>query len=452
MQRETIRYAVRCRWRDVLELVLELVVELGSGFMAIVHICDEGNPGKTLLGNPGKTLLGNPGKTLLGNPGKTLRGNPGKTLLGNPGKTLRGNPGKTLRGNPGKTLRGNPGKTLQTRQGIWASGCSRHCPAHRPPPSSLLPPPHAMDLLANLYVFSFFSSSSSTHTDLNHRRLSDGPGFVDFVVVVGLAILLFYMLRVLRRISDNWKQMMKDRITKAMEKRKLVKDPFRTNNGYSWDYVMVFKVHVSEAHLSKVQKEKNLKFIIQRLSDAGLQTKLFFSVQNDEIYLKIRAPYSRLLKEADRMNYKLCLEPTQLANVLRIGNMVGPVEKQWKPVEVPFTHPDTNLSPYDFIYCDFRPELHEKDLYKKWPNGNIFRGVDRLKLIAGIIAARQSEGGCDLDVYRLIRDRCMIAFFPLHDAGESEGAMYIHSVYNTDIHAYIMFQWSCGNWRKSGCA
>lgn len=42
----------------------------------------------------------------------------------------------------------------------------------------------------------------------------------------------------------------------------------------------------------------------------------------------------------------------------------------------------------------------EKDLFFKHPNSSIFRSVDRLKLIATIIAARQNDGGADLDVYR----------------------------------------------------
>jgi hypothetical protein len=54
-------------------------------------------------------------------------------------------------------------------------------------------------------------------------------------------------------------------------------------------------------------------------------------------------------------------------------------------------------------------------LYKVWPNGTNFRGVDRLKLIQSILMARKYEGGCFLDVYKLIKTKCMIGYFPLHD-------------------------------------
>jgi anoctamin-10/anoctamin-7 len=249
------------------------------------------------------------------------------------------------------------------------------------------------------------------------RRLQDAPAFVDFVVVFGLAFILFLMLRLLMRISNNWREMMKTRIAHALEKRKSVKDPFRSVNGYSWDYVMVFQIRNIEEKATTLQQQKSLKFIINSLAESGLQTKLFYSAQNDEVYCKIRAPITRLMKEADRVNYKLLLEPTCLANKLREGNSKGRAEQHWKAVEVPSNSIETHLDPYDYIYCDYRMEDGDT-LYKKWPNGSIFRGVDRLKLIAIIIAARVSDGGCFLDVYRLIKDKCMISFFPLHDVVE----------------------------------
>ncbi len=262
------------------------------------------------------------------------------------------------------------------------------------------------------------SMASWSQTSLEmRRRLQNSPSYVDFVVVMGLGIILFYVLKVLQNISNNWREMMKRRIDKALEKRKLVKDPFRNTNGYSWDYVMVFNVTPADQRLSKYQEEKSLKFILTRLADAGLQTKLFYSVQHDELYVKIRCPLKRLLKEADRINYRLLLEPTVLGGILREGNAKGPPEKHWKPVEVPVNNLETTIDPYDYIYCDYRSD-DKRDMYKKYGNGSVLRGVDRLKLISGIISARLNEGGCHLDVYRLIKNKCMIAYFPLHDAVE----------------------------------
>jgi hypothetical protein len=254
------------------------------------------------------------------------------------------------------------------------------------------------------------------HQDIR-RRLAIMPSYVDIVVILGLCLCMMYLLRVLRKLSDAWKKMMKDRVDKAIQQRNEVKDPFRTVNGYSYDYCMVFKVHGVDEKLSAIQKEKSLKFILHKLADAGLTTKMFYSVQNDEVYCKIRAPVKRLMKEADRVNYKLLLEPAMLANKLRIGRLTGRKENQWKPVEVPAKSELTLLDPYDYIYMDFRMS-EDLSLYKIWPNKCIFRGVDRIKLIALIIAGRATDGGAHLDVYRLIKDGCMIGFFPLHDTVE----------------------------------
>eukprot|EP00601_Ochromonadales_sp_CCMP2298_P007360 CAMPEP_0173208830 /NCGR_PEP_ID=MMETSP1141-20130122/22749_1 /TAXON_ID=483371 /ORGANISM="non described non described, Strain CCMP2298" /LENGTH=736 /DNA_ID=CAMNT_0014135355 /DNA_START=177 /DNA_END=2384 /DNA_ORIENTATION=+ len=243
-----------------------------------------------------------------------------------------------------------------------------------------------------------------------------GPGFVDFVVVVGLSLLLCYMLRVLKRISAEHKAKMKARIKAAMEKRKEVKDPFRNTYGYSWDYVMVFKVASAKSKVTDRQKESSMKFILGRMADAGLQNKLFYSVQKDEVYCKIRCALPRLQAEADRINYKLALEPAGLCNKLREGNLKGPKEKQWAGVEIPNKNIETTIDPYDYIYADYR--TGEDSLYKKWENDTVFRGVDRLKLIASIISSRLGDGGAFLDVYRLTKNNCMITFFPLHDAVE----------------------------------
>jgi hypothetical protein len=52
--------------------------------------------------------------------------------------------------------------------------------------------------------------------------------------------------------------------------------------------------------------------ILIKLGEAGLETKLFYSIQNDEVYCKIRCPLKRLMLEADRIDYKLQLETSQV--------------------------------------------------------------------------------------------------------------------------------------------
>lgn len=252
----------------------------------------------------------------------------------------------------------------------------------------------------------------------SHRRLLSTPGWVDFVVIVGLLGVFYYLLRVLRRLTDQWKQMMQERIDKALAKRKLVVDPFRNTYGYSWDFAFIFRVYDASVGQTEAQKEFSLKKIINLLADSGLETKNYYSVQRDEVYVKVRCNLKRLMIEADRINYKLPLDPGVVGSLLSIGNLGGVEGRQWSPIIFSGTnYRGTSIEPFEYLYTDFRRD-ETRDIYKKQKNGTIFRGVDRLKLIANIIKSRRSEGGCALNIQKLINSGAIIAFFPLHDAVE----------------------------------
>lgn len=220
---------------------------------------------------------------------------------------------------------------------------------------------------------------------------------------------------------------MKARIDKVINARKNVKDPFRTLNNYSWDYIVVFKIKPKDNNnnnndndINIEDKKKNsLKSILNRLSNAGLQTKLFYSCQHDEVYVKIRAPLHRLLAEADRIEYKLLLEPAIVAGLLAEGNLNGPIEKQWKPVYIPTISDETNIAPTEYIYAPYDSENERALLmYKKWSNNTILRGVDRLKLMNNIFVNRVCDGGCDTDFDKLTKFGYIKGYTPLHDLVE----------------------------------
>lgn len=254
---------------------------------------------------------------------------------------------------------------------------------------------------------------------LSHRRLQSMPSWGDFLVLLGLCGLLFYLQKLIFSASEKWRLMMKKRIRDALEKRKKSSDKFREENGYSWDYVMVFKVYKEDQVLTESQEKHSLKFFLDSLSESGLQTKLLYSIQNDEIYCKIRVPLKRLSEEANRINYNMIAEPNMLANRLAEGNLKGPIEKQWSPISIPSDTFETTILPYEYIYLPYDTGKPQNiPLFKKWENGSIFRGVDRLKLINSIIAARKNDGGCHLDILKLIKERCLLGYFPLHDMVE----------------------------------
>lgn len=72
---------------------------------------------------------------------------------------------------------------------------------------------------------------------------------------------------------------MKKKVKEALKKRKLLNDKFRTMNGYSWDYVLVFKVYKKDEKLNAQQKIFTFKTVLSQLSNGGLESKVFYSAQ-----------------------------------------------------------------------------------------------------------------------------------------------------------------------------
>ena len=59
--------------------------------------------------------------------------------------------------------------------------------------------------------------------------------------------------------------------------------------------------------------------IIERLLNAGLEAKFFYSCQRDEVYIKIRVELKRLTSEAGRIGYRLQLDPDRLRAKALLG-------------------------------------------------------------------------------------------------------------------------------------
>lgn len=280
---------------------------------------------------------------------------------------------------------------------------------------------------------SYDFEDAATHVHLR-RRLADGstPAWSDILTIIIIIVLLILLLKALLKVSELYQSKMLERVRGALKQRRNMNDSFRSENGYSWDFVMVFKVYDEDDLLTESQRVNSMKRILARVSAGGLESRLFYSVQNDEVYAKIRAPLSRIMKEADRTDYKLLLDADKLRETC-----LTDTSRPWVPVEIPETnHPQTDLSPYEYIYCRFEFDSdtndtasHMKGLYKEYNSAvyenaqdaehpvvarNIFRGVDRLKLIHNIITSNE-EGGCGIDTYKLLKEECLLGYFPLHD-------------------------------------
>jgi hypothetical protein len=57
---------------------------------------------------------------------------------------------------------------------------------------------------------------------------------------------------------------------------------FRAAHGYSYDLVMVMPIYAADAHLSDFQKKYSHEYVVGQLNRTGMQTSLFYSVQQGE--------------------------------------------------------------------------------------------------------------------------------------------------------------------------
>jgi hypothetical protein len=307
------------------------------------------------------------------------------------------------------------------------------------------------ELLTALQEIFSLSSLTTSSSSLSHRFLASTPAWSDFLVVLILSLLLFGLLWYLvKRVTIQWKHMMETRVEIAKSKRRDRGDKFRDEHGYSWDVVFVFKVYEEKTRLTSQQCKWSLKRVMKELADGGLQTRLFYSCQADEVYCKVRVPPARLKKEADRIDMRCKLDPVRLKALCKTGRVVDgqvfpppslPIgcshlssQTLWGPLKLQDECPETPISPYEYIYVKFEDGRSDvADLYQTYTDRHLqFRGVDRLKLIFSILAAKKYEGGCSLDIYRLMKDDCLLGFYPLHDHVE---------LTNLAVNWLQVFQW-----------
>lgn len=198
---------------------------------------------------------------------------------------------------------------------------------------------------------------------------------------------------------------------------------FYEENGYSFDWILVYEVVDESFILSPDQKKYSMKNVIIKMNAAGLETKQFYSVQRDEVYIKIRGPPDELMKEADRANRKMLLDPIELRKTMEEGR-----EGKWdgrKIVdELPGGGQQCEYEVYEYIYGKY--EVNDEGtackypkLYKKYDidlgKTSEFRDVDRIMLIRGIIEGPVHQQCCGLDLNKMQVEDCIIACFPLHN-------------------------------------
>jgi hypothetical protein len=270
-----------------------------------------------------------------------------------------------------------------------------------------------------MFSSNMFEGISSGIGGTISRRLQSMPAGVDFSVVVGISLILFGLMRIMKYMTERRKRMMRARIEEVKALRNLYKDGWRNKNGYSWDIVILFDIRLAtDNSLTDEQKCNNMKYILNCLSDGGVETKLFYNVNRKLVYCKLRCDYARLKQEADRINFSVQLDPYACEAALAEGRMEG--DKQlWKGVSIPSVSEDTNYLPCDAVFAPFVDDYKFVNLYKRYGMNEVFfRGADRMKLMMSIIKARKYEGGCNLDLRKLAYTKCINDYIFLHDVVE----------------------------------
>lgn len=114
--------------------------------------------------------------------------------------------------------------------------------------------------------------------------------------------------------------------------------------GYKWDFCILVPNpdYVGDKDEKKEESTENripVGEILERLHLGGLETYQFYSGDNDEILIKVRAPLQRLMSHAEETGFRLLLDEHYLEKHVD------------DPLNMIADDPDiTKLSPYEYIY------------------------------------------------------------------------------------------------------
>jgi len=195
---------------------------------------------------------------------------------------------------------------------------------------------------------------------------------------------------------------------------------FSRKNGYSYDVVVVMPVYGADEKLSAVQRQYSHEFIVRALSNAGLETHMFYSQQQDEVYIKVRASLRRLQLHAAKTEYLMELNPQEVQQCIEAGAKDESGSWKWLPMKILDIKSQSRFEPHQHVYGKYSLDAEKQALFhnRALPAGVIFRGTDRIKLITSIIQSRVGDNGSELPLRKLQQQGVLLGYFPLHDHKE----------------------------------
>lgn len=161
----------------------------------------------------------------------------------------------------------------------------------------------------------------------------------------------------------------------------------------------------------------HVRFIVDAIKAAGLDTYCYLSVQRDEIICLVSASEFKLRRFADEYDIKLELAQDEVQSRLKSG-LHDDEQGAYiiNPIDIPHMPEICPIKPFEYIYGKYDDCEEMQDLYyRKTPTSSLFTKVLRTKIIYSILEAPKRRGGAGLEISKLIHFRRMICVYPMHE-------------------------------------
>jgi len=89
--------------------------------------------------------------------------------------------------------------------------------------------------------------------------MGDTPAWSDFVTSFGVGCLILGAFLLVLSTRRSFEKAVNERILTALNRRRKDGDTFREDNGYGWDYVMVFRVYGCEEAIHEGQVRTHMQ-------------------------------------------------------------------------------------------------------------------------------------------------------------------------------------------------
>jgi hypothetical protein len=159
------------------------------------------------------------------------------------------------------------------------------------------------------------------------------------------------------------------------------------------------------------QLSKKSQGYINNLRYLKFELYAYKNVQEDQLFVLLRAPLDKLRASADHINMPLLLDPTEIQDQLKYGDE----RRGIKPVLIPHRPEITKYLPNEFIYGKYSRQIGESLYWRENGASHPFNELTRLKICGVLLEVRPKENCENLKIRRYLRNGWMLGCFPFHN-------------------------------------